>query len=857
MASAITLTGIDRAISHLKDNNENTLKYRYIRHIRQYYADDKSVDSLKAIDHTSLIQLLWNTGDDPEAIKNKRKNLNGLRSSVNADLKKLYEKGINIEGIKISSDNIFVMSEDAKDNILNRLGYELQPDGTLKLDQIMDILKLTYETVSDSMAVENNERTDGLSKKDQLKDLIKGLSEKLGLGAPEFSKTGAASEGQQSEEPVFPDNIDRTAGVEVVDEDDVLSEVEAIEEDFEEEEVLEEVDDIKEDEISDEIEEVEEDILDGLEGSDSEAIGLAEEIDEDPEDALGDAGTAIGFVDVSEDDGSGSVDGIGAEGTGVGIDATGKGDEDGSGFEEENEILEDKADDEDAELEVVDVIEDAGSGSVDGVGGEEAAESGTGDKYSQESFGLDRGLGQGAHGNDPEEAGPMTGNSKVGSETGHKGEGTGIGVDATGKGGENGSGFEEENEVFDGAAPEAVDEITELADLDEIEAPDEDDMSVDVDEEILDGVEEVVEEDIEDSDARMASVEEEIDEVLGDGADDEEAELEVVDVVDDEGFGDGISREPADESGTGWEEKHQEIEQLGLPVDSLGEEYGSGKDVKFKKKLLAEAFDGFLGSMDRYYNHYILIDGGQYLIGSRHPKKKEKAEHTVHLGPFYFGRFPVTNGLFEIFVEKTGYKTSAEKVGYGTVYYGRVEKRKDEQTGLIISKWNACLYCKVLEGACWYHPSGPGSTLHNKRNHPVVQISLEDAAAFAAWTGKRLPTEDEWEAASRTKKGWMFPWGNEWKKDAANIEDCGIADTAAVDKYAGFENDFGIVDVLGNVLEWTDNGFGEPYPENKASAHRIAKGGSWVSGTDIRLFSRFILEPGSHSNILGFRCVAY
>jgi formylglycine-generating enzyme required for sulfatase activity len=261
--------------------------------------------------------------------------------------------------------------------------------------------------------------------------------------------------------------------------------------------------------------------------------------------------------------------------------------------------------------------------------------------------------------------------------------------------------------------------------------------------------------------------------------------------------------------------------------------------------------------MDRYYNHYILIDGGQYLIGSRHPKKGEELEKMIILEPFYFGRFPVTNGLFEIFVEKTGYKTTAEKVGYGTVYYGRFEKRKDDQTGLLTSRWNSSLYCSEVKGACWYRPSGPESTLHNKRDHPVVQISLEDASAFAAWTGKRLPTESEWEAASRTAKGWTFPWGHEWINDAGNIEDSGIADTTPVDKYAEFENDFGIVDVLGNVLEWTDNGFETTSQENNASNYRIAKGGSWVSGNDIRLFSRFKLKPDSHSNILGFRCVAY
>jgi formylglycine-generating enzyme required for sulfatase activity len=162
-----------------------------------------------------------------------------------------------------------------------------------------------------------------------------------------------------------------------------------------------------------------------------------------------------------------------------------------------------------------------------------------------------------------------------------------------------------------------------------------------------------------------------------------------------------------------------------------------------------------------------------------------------------------------------------------------------------------------VEGACWYQPCGPGSTLHNKRNHPVVQISLEDGMAFAAWTGKRLPTENEWEAASRTAKGWIFPWGEEWKKHSCNIEDSCTGDTTPVEKYAEFENDFGIVDTIGNILEWTlDDVTALSDNKNKYRYH-IAKGGSWISGDDVRLFSRFKIEPESHSNILGFRCVAH
>ena len=221
------------------------------------------------------------------------------------------------------------------------------------------------------------------------------------------------------------------------------------------------------------------------------------------------------------------------------------------------------------------------------------------------------------------------------------------------------------------------------------------------------------------------------------------------------------------------------------------------------------------------------------------------------------GKFQVTNALFEIFIEKTGYRTTAEQTGYGTVYYGRLQKTVDEKTGLEKLTWNATITSKTVEGACWYQPQGHGSTIHNKRNHPVVQVSLKDALAFAAWTGKSLPTEDEWEAGSRTAKGYVFPWGNEWKINSCNVEESYVGDTTPVDNYLEFVNDYGVVDVIGNVLEWTLDRSESLSPVKDRSKYSVVKGGSWISGNGLRLFSRFTLKPESHSNILGFRCVAY
>ncbi|MBW2106604.1 MAG: SUMF1/EgtB/PvdO family nonheme iron enzyme [Deltaproteobacteria bacterium] len=305
-------------------------------------------------------------------------------------------------------------------------------------------------------------------------------------------------------------------------------------------------------------------------------------------------------------------------------------------------------------------------------------------------------------------------------------------------------------------------------------------------------------------------------------------------------------------------EEDKETDLLIGDSDEKFSDRGYQYDDKIRKaRLLAEEFNNLLGVIDKYYNQYIMIPKGKYITGSKRPKKDEKPEQLVHVSPFYIGKFPVTNALFEIFIEKTGYKTTAGKIGYGTAYYGRSQKTINEKTGLERFTWNTALISKTVKGACWYQPLGPGSTIHNKRNHPVVQVSTEDAIAFAAWTGKNLPTENEWEAASRTAKGYVFPWGNEWKKHSCNIEESYIGDTTPVDKYVEFTNDSGITDTMGNVLEWTRDRSEPPSFVKDRLKYYVVKGGSWISGNELRLFSRFILQPRSHSNILGFRCVAH
>jgi formylglycine-generating enzyme required for sulfatase activity len=270
--------------------------------------------------------------------------------------------------------------------------------------------------------------------------------------------------------------------------------------------------------------------------------------------------------------------------------------------------------------------------------------------------------------------------------------------------------------------------------------------------------------------------------------------------------------------------------------------------------LRAYKFNRYLGNRYSDQNQYATIPEGTYLVGDPLPDGNARREKRIQIKAFRIGTFPVTNALFEAFVEQTGYVTVAEKEGFGTVYEARLRRILDPQGRLL--RLSILPHCKRnrVDGACWYRPTGPGSTIHGRTDHPVVQICVEDAMAFCAWTGRRLPSEDEWEAAARTETGFLLPWGSHWKKGFCNVEEGYFGDTTAVAAFQGHENSLGISDTLGNVFELTAS-FEEVEsiggPPRKCS---VGKGGSWISGPDVRLCDRFLFPVDFRSNTLGFRC---
>ncbi|MEN8212609.1 MAG: SUMF1/EgtB/PvdO family nonheme iron enzyme [Thermodesulfobacteriota bacterium] len=276
---------------------------------------------------------------------------------------------------------------------------------------------------------------------------------------------------------------------------------------------------------------------------------------------------------------------------------------------------------------------------------------------------------------------------------------------------------------------------------------------------------------------------------------------------------------------------------------------GSFSDI-CQKRELSEQFDKKFGKREKKYNKYTKIPRGLYSVGTEKSITSTLELQQFDMPEVYIGIYPVINSLFEIFIKETGYITSAEKLGFGRVYYLRFKK---DASG---SKWNKYSGSEDVKGACWYQPTGPDSSLHGKQNHPVVQVSVDDALTFASWIERRIPTEAEWESAARTDLGYKYPWGNEFNQKALNLEQSGLSDTSPVDDYENFANKFKVIDMLGNVMEWTSDMDVPSFKSNQNTRYSVAKGGAWNARDGVSISSRALFKPGFTSNIIGFRCIS-
>lgn len=257
------------------------------------------------------------------------------------------------------------------------------------------------------------------------------------------------------------------------------------------------------------------------------------------------------------------------------------------------------------------------------------------------------------------------------------------------------------------------------------------------------------------------------------------------------------------------------------------------------------------------------IPGGTFWMGTARGLPDEGPPHPVTVEPFWMDRTEVTNTEFRAFVEATGYRTESEREGWSGVF--------DPAT----HRWT------TVTGADWRHPEGPGSSIAERGDFPVVHVSWDDANAYASWAGKRLPTEAEWEWAARGGRlGTLYPWGNRLTPGGrfmANTwqgrfpeRDRGSDGFRAVAPAGQFPpNGYGLVDMVGNVWEWTADWFApfppptaHPVPDPRGPATGTAKvirGGSWLCSANYcagyRVAARQHTPTDSGLNNLGFRCV--
>ena len=190
-------------------------------------------------------------------------------------------------------------------------------------------------------------------------------------------------------------------------------------------------------------------------------------------------------------------------------------------------------------------------------------------------------------------------------------------------------------------------------------------------------------------------------------------------------------------------------------------------------------------------------------------ERDELPRRRVTLDAFYLDRFEVTNALFEKFVKATGHRTLAELRRESAVWQQSAKVSTPRWEGGVW-RWDDENWQSVkVPNAYWRSPTG-GDNLAEP-THPVVQVSWDNAVAYCAWAGKRLPTEAEWEKAARGPEGRLYPWGDAWEVTKANAYQRPVKRTTPVGSYPQGASPYGVQDMAGNVWEWIADWYDADY----------------------------------------------
>ncbi len=304
----------------------------------------------------------------------------------------------------------------------------------------------------------------------------------------------------------------------------------------------------------------------------------------------------------------------------------------------------------------------------------------------------------------------------------------------------------------------------------------------------------------------------------------------------------------------------------------------------------------------------VWIPGGEFTMGTndKDAYPYERPAHRVKVDGFWMDITEVTNADFKKFVDATGYITTAEKkpeweelkkqLPPGTPKPDKMVLEAGSLTfnppEFTVSLDDYSQWWSWSSGTNWKHPQGPKSSIEGRENYPVVHVSFDDAAAYCKWAGKRLPTEAEWEFASRGgREGQRYSWGEDFNPGGKfmantfqgvfpgkNTSDDGFPEASPVKSFP--PNDYGLYDIIGNCWEWTSDYFNinyyeelskqgvamnpkgpdKPYdPQEPYADKHVTRGGSFLCAenycVNYRTSARQASAFDTGMSHIGFRCV--